>query len=69
MFKFFTKIKNWLIYGQYTLLYIVTYKYNNNINSTLVSANDEREAAFIVKHELNNSNSDASFKIIEVKEL
>ena len=66
--NFFKKIKNWLIFGEFINLYIVTYKCDNKIGTIVVKSNSKTEAAYTAAIDLKNKYNCLNVTIIEIYE-
>jgi len=63
------RIKNFFIYGKFTILYSVSFMCGKVIGAAVVSADDKEEAAMRAKSQACGNHKMLDFRIIEIKEL
>jgi len=63
------RIKNFFIYGKYSILYTVSFSCNKVIGAAIVEADDKEEAAMRAREQACGNNKMLDFRIIEIKEL
>jgi len=64
--KFFNKIRNWLVFGSFTELFLITYKCDQMFGTLVVKADDETEARYLANNELKKRHKCKNVTILEI---
>jgi len=63
---FFKKLRNWIVFGEFVELFLVTCKCDDAISTIVVKADDKYEAAILASTELKSKYNCTNFTIIEI---